>query len=78
MSNVFADHANGSIYDSAIRLNYKCKSKDLRYDFSIDLNACNLRNLPLDRMAVFFDGSVQVKKDADSGVCCYHVCTCHC
>ena len=68
LSNVFTEHGNVSVYDSAMRLNYRLESKEIRYDVSIELDACNMRCLPLDSMMLYVEDTVQAKKDADSGI----------
>ena len=68
MSNVLTDYGNVSIYDGAMRLNYRWGSKDIRYNVSIELDACNLRCLPRDSLMLYVEDTVQVKKDADSGI----------
>ena len=68
LSNVFMDYGNISIYDSAMRLNYKWKSKEIRYKVSIELDACNLKHLSQSTMTLYMEDTVQVKKDADSGI----------
>ena len=68
MSNVFTDYANVSIYDSATRLHYMYNSKEIRYNVSIEVDACNLRALPENKMTLYVQDSLQVKKDSDSGI----------
>ena len=68
MSNVFTDYGNVSVYDSAMRLNYRWESKEIRYDVAIELDACNLRCLPHPNMMLYVEDTMQVKKDADSGI----------
>ena len=68
MSNVFTDYANVSIYDSAMRLHYRYNSKEIRYNVSIDLDACNLRALPENKMTLYVEDTLHVKKDSDSGI----------
>ena len=68
MSNVFTDYGNVSVYDSAMRLNYRWESKEIRYNVAMELDACNLRCLPHHNMMLYIEDTVQVKKDADSGI----------
>ena len=68
MSNVLTEYGNVSIYDSAMRLHYRHNSKEIRYNVSIELDACNLRALPEKTMTIFVEDTLQVKKDSDSGI----------
>ena len=62
------DYGNISIYDSAMRLNYKWKSKEIRYNVASELDACNLRNLSQNTMTLYMEDTAQVKKDADRSI----------
>ena len=68
MPNVLTEQCNVSVYDSAQRLNYKRDSKEIRYNVSIDLDACSLRARPENELTSFVEDTLQVKKDPDSGI----------
>ena len=68
MSNAITDSGNVSIYDSAMRLHYRHNSKEIRYNVSLELDACNLRALPEKKLTIFVEDTLQVKKDSDSGI----------
>ena len=53
LSNLFKDYGNVSVYDSAMRMNYRWESKEIRYDVAIELDACNLRFLPHHNMMLY-------------------------
>ena len=68
MSNVLTEYGNVSIYDNAMRWHYRHNSKEIKYNVSIELDACNLRALPEKTMTIFVEDTLQVKKDSDSGI----------
>ena len=68
MSNVFTDYGNVSIYDRAMRLHYRHNTKEIWYNVAIELDACNLRALSVNKMTLFVEDTLQVKKDSDSGI----------
>ena len=51
-----------------MRLNHKWKSKEVRHNVFIELDACNLGNLPHNTMTLYVEDTVQVRKDIVSGI----------
>ena len=66
ISNVIIEHGNLSVNDSATI--YRLKSKEIRCNISIELDACNMRCLPRNSMMLYIEDTVQAKKDANSDI----------